>query len=89
VVKNLQEHIGHHFFLQLRVENKPLNASELYGSGVEAGAGGELCRPRSDDGCGDDVRPSGNKGDVPRTDDPAGGARPPRAAARVDRGVAA
>lgn len=53
--------------------DQPLKASELKAIGVDtAAAAGELWRPLSDDGSGEDVRPSGNNGEVPRTDEEGG-----------------
>jgi len=60
-------------FPQHETVNIPLKASELNANGVDTGPAGELWRPLSDDGTGDDVRPSGNRGEVPRTDDCEGG----------------
>ena len=40
---------------------------------MATGRTGELWRPLSDDGTGDEVRPSGNRGDAPPAED--GGAR--------------
>jgi hypothetical protein len=72
------------------IEDKPLKASELKAWGVDPGSlTGELWRPLSEDGCGDEVRPSGKSGEVPRTEDWASGVPdgPVRADARDARGV--